>query len=412
MAMTSRERVRKAINHQEPDRVPVDVGAFTNVHVDEFVKICKHLNLDQLYLPPRVNQIFDYHAQLDIPILNWFGSDFINLYNPFDMFNNTIRDMHVWKNHSGNDILISSEIRPEKDERGYSVVKNAVGQAIVEMPPDGVYFERPIPTNASEEVEYTDLKAFRATLPDLTDENLKSLQGRAKFLFENTDKSVFGYFSDRALWSPGGLLAAKYNFSDWTYLMMAEPEYCHEVLGTYVEWYLKKLEVYLEAVGPYIDVMLMSTADLGSQRMPFFSAKTFDEIYLPHFKAMNDYVHQHSDVKTFYHSCGSIAHFFPGLIKAGVDIINPIQTAAEGMDPADLKAKYGDQIVFWGGGMDTQKVLPHGTPEEVREMARERLNILKPGGGFVYTTEHCIQSDVPVENLEAMIEAVREFGKY
>lgn len=410
--MTSRERVRKAINHEIPDRVPVDVGAFTNVHVDEFVNICRHLGLEQLYLPPRVNQIFDYHAQLDIPILNWFGSDFINLYNPFDMFGNTIRDMHVWKNHTGNDILLSSDIRPEKDERGYSIVRDASGKAVIEMPPTGVYFDRPIPTAASDEVEHTDLKAFRASLPPLTDENLKSLQSRAKFLYENTDKSVYGYFSDRALWSPGGLLAAKYNFSDWTYLMMDEPEYCHEVLGTYVEWYVEKLEAYLQAVGSYIDVILMSTADFGSQLMPFFGPQTFDEIYLPHYQVMNGYVHEHSNVKTFFHSCGSIAPLFPSLIKAGVDIINPIQTAATGMDPATLKEKYGDQIVFWGGGMDTQRVLPHGTQEEVRSMVKERMDILKPGGGFVFTTEHCIQSDVPVENLEAMIEAVKEFGKY
>lgn len=410
--MTSRERVRKTINHEIPDRVPVDVGAFTNVHVDEFCNICRHLGLEQLYLPPRVNQVFDYHAQLDIPILNWFGSDFINLYNPFDMFNNTIRDMHIWKNHSGNDILLSSDIRPEKDQRGYSVVRDASGKAVIEMAPEGEYFDRPIPTAGSEEVEFTDLKAFRATLPPLTDENLKSLQSRAKFLYENTDKSVYGYFSDRALWSPGGLLAAKYNFSDWSYLMMAEPEYCHDVLDTYVDWYVKKLEVYLQAVGSYIDVILMSTADFGSQRMPFFSPRTFDAIYLPHYQVMNDYVHAHSDVKTFFHSCGSIASFFPSLIKAGVDIINPIQTAAVGMDPAMLKKTYGDQIVFWGGGIDTQHVLPHGTPEAVRSMVQERMDILKPGGGYVFTTEHCIQSDVPMANLEAMIAAAKEFGQY
>ena len=410
--MTSRERVRKAINHEVPDRVPVDVGAFTNIHVDQYCNICRHLGIEQLYLPPRVNQIFDYHAAPDIPVLNWFGSDFVNLYNPFDMFGHDIHDMHIWKNHSGNDILISSDIQPEKDERGYSVVRNAEGKVVIEMATDGVYFDRPILTSGSDDIEFADLKEFRKTLPALTDENLKSLQSRAKFLYEYTDRSVFGYFSDRALWSPGGLLAAKHNFSDWTELMMTEPEYCHDVLGTYVDWYVEKLEVYLQAVGQYIDAMLMSTADFGSQRAPFFGPHTFREIYMPHYKVMNGYVHEHSNVKTFFHSCGSIAPLFPCLIESGVDIINPIQTAAANMDPAELKQKYGNQIVFWGGGIDTQHVLPHGTPEEVREMVKERMEILSPGGGFVFTTEHCIQSDVPFENLQAMVEAAKEFGQY
>lgn len=409
--MNSRERVQTTLRHEIPDRVPVDVGAFTNIHVDQYCNICRHLGVEQLYLPPRVNAVFDYHAAPDLPILNWFGSDFVGLYNPIDKFGFPVRNMKIWKNHAGNDLLISGDINLEKDERDYTVIRDKSGKIVLEMAPRGEYFDRPVVTSSSEDVEFTDLKEFRKTLPPLTDEDLRSLENRARFLYENTDKSVFGTFSDQALWSPGGLLAG-HNFADWMYLLVAETEYCNEVLGTYVEWYIDKLEGYLQAVGKYIDAMLMSTADFGSQKAPFFSPNTFREVYLPNLKAMNDYVHAHSKVKTFYHSCGAIKLFFPLLIESGVDIINPIQTAAVGMDPAELKHKYGDKLVIWGGGIDTQSVLPHGTPEEVRAMIKGRMEILSPGGGYVFTTEHCIQSDVPFDNLEAMIQAARDFGAY
>jgi len=410
--MTSRERVQKTLNHEIPDRVPFDLGGFTNINADLFYNICRHLGIEQMYLPPKVHQLFDYHAALDDAMLNWLGSDVVVLTNPFDLFGHDLHDFHPWKSHTGNEILISDAIHPVKDERGYSVVRNAAGKVILEMAPDGFYFERPIPTYSSDDIEFADLKAFKRSLHTITDEHLKSLQSRAKFLYESTERSIFGCFFDRALWNPAALLADKHNFTDWSELMLTEPEYCHDVLDIYVEWFLKRVEGYLQAVGPYIDSVLMSTADYGSQRAPFFGPHTFREIYTPHYKLMTEYVHKHSNVKTFFHTCGSIEPLIPCLIECGVDIVNPIQTSAANMDPAELKQKYGDQIVFWGGGMDTQHVLPHGTPEEVRTMVKERMDILAPGGGYVFTTEHCLQRDVPVENLIAMIDAVREYGAY
>jgi len=406
--MTSRERVRLAINHQEPDRVPIDVGAFTNIHVDQYYQICRALQLD--YLPPKVYDLFSMHAVPELPVLNWFGSDTLGLPNPVDMFGYERKDLHLWTDHRGNDCLIPGSVHPTRDARGYSVIADEAGEVVMEMAPEGEFFERTLPTWMSDDIEFTDLKAFRKTMPVLSDEMLRLLESRAKFLYENTEYSLFGSFSDKALFSPG--LLAGHTFTDWMCLMLTEPAYCQDVLAMYVDWYKEKLNGYLQAVGNYIDVILMSTADFGSQRAEFFSPEKFEELYVAPYSELNGYVHKHSNVKTFFHSCGSIREFFPLLIRSGVDIINPIQTAAVGMDPAELKQKYGDQIVFWGGGIDTQHVLPHSTPEEVAAMVQERMKILAPGGGFVFTTEHCIQSDIPVENLRAMAEAAKKFGVY
>ncbi len=170
--------------------------------------------------------------------------------------------------------------------------------------------------------------------------------------------------------------------------------------------------MYIEAVGKYIETIVISTADFGSQKGELLVPDSFRDIYMPAYRRINDYVHSHCRAKTFYHSCGSIRKLIPYMIEAGVDILNPVQSSAADMDPAELKAEFGDKIVFWGGGLDTQYTLPKGTPEEVREQVKERMRIFKPGGGFVFTQEHNIQCDVPFENIKAMIEAAREFGAY
>ncbi len=406
--MTSRERLRLAINHKEPDRVPVDIGGFTNLHVDLYYNICRDMDLD--LTPPKVYDLFSMHAVPDHELLRWFGSDVIGVMNPADMFGHRVNGCHIWQDNRGNDCLIANSVMPETDERGYHLIKDGRGEVIMEMPPDGEYFDRTLPTGMSAEIEFTDLKAFRKTMPVYSDEDLKILEKRAKFLYENTDKSLYGCFADKALFSPG--LLAGHTFTDWMCLMLTEEDYCKDVLAMYADWYVEKLEGYLQAVGKYIDVMLMSTADFGSQKAEFFSPDIFEELYIEPYSIMNGYVHEHSDVKTFFHSCGSIVQFIPYLIKCGVDILNPIQTAADGMDVKILKERFGKDIVFWGGGIDTQHTLPSGTPEDVKNEIKFKLDVLKPGGGYVFTSEHCLQSDIPVENIKAMVETVKEYGGY
>jgi uroporphyrinogen-III decarboxylase len=162
-------------------------------------------------------------------------------------------------------------------------------------------------------------------------------------------------------------------------------------------------------VGDQVDAIFVTGTDFGAQHGPFISPRAYRELYMPFHKAVNGWVHQHTSWKTFIHSCGSIRALLPDFIAAGFDIENPVQCSAAGMGPAELKRDFGQQITFWGGGIDTQRTLPFGTPEEVRAQVKERIEIFAPGGGFVFNTVHNVQARVPVENLLALYQAVNDY---
>jgi uroporphyrinogen-III decarboxylase len=162
-------------------------------------------------------------------------------------------------------------------------------------------------------------------------------------------------------------------------------------------------------VGNSVDAVFLCGTDFGTQTSSFCSAKTFRELYFPYYKRLIDWIHGNTTWKTFKHSCGSVDRFIPSLIEAGFDILNPVQCSAVGMGAEHLKQAYGDKLTFWGGGVDTQKTLPFGTPEQVRKEVLERCRVFSKGGGFVFTTIHNVQACTPVENLVAMFGAVAEF---
>ena len=175
---------------------------------------------------------------------------------------------------------------------------------------------------------------------------------------------------------------------------------------------MQNLELYIQAVGRYIDTLLLSGTDYGTQTGELFNPDVFKELHVPNYRMMTDYVHQRSDIKVMMHSCGSIYRIIPYIIEAGVDILNPIHVNTKNMEPQKLKDEFGGRLVFWGGGVDTQTVLPFGSPEEVAAQCKERIDIFAPGGGFVFTPVHNLQYGVPPENVEAMIKAVLEHGQY
>jgi uroporphyrinogen-III decarboxylase len=161
-----------------------------------------------------------------------------------------------------------------------------------------------------------------------------------------------------------------------------------------------------------IDVVYMTGTDFGMQTGPFVSPQTYRTLYKPFHKRLNDWIHEHTASKVFMHTCGSVMRLIPDFIEAGFDILNPVQCSAKGMEPAELKRCFGDQIVFWGGGVDTQHTLPFGAPDDVRREVRERIRAFGPGGGFVFNPIHNVQARTPIENLLAMFETLREYGRY
>jgi uroporphyrinogen-III decarboxylase len=161
-------------------------------------------------------------------------------------------------------------------------------------------------------------------------------------------------------------------------------------------------------VGDRISVVFVTGTDFGQQTGPFISPRTYRQLYQPFHRQVNDWIHRHTAWKTFIHSCGSVRQLIPDFIAAGFDILNPVQTSAAGMNPSELKARFGDQIVFWGGGVDTQHTLPFGSPTEVWAQVQERVRIFGEGGGYIFNTIHNVQACVPLENLLALYEGFRE----
>ena len=198
--------------------------------------------------------------------------------------------------------------------------------------------------------------------------------------------------------------------AEWYVSTLARPEYVHAIFERQTEVALRNLAAVSEIVGDAAQAMFVCGTDFGTQDSQFLSREAFAELYQPYYRRINDWIHRNTGWRTFKHSCGAVEPLIPAFLEAGFDILNPVQIYAAGMDPARLKERYGDRVVFWGGGVDTQKVLPFARPEEVEEHVLRECELLGRGGGFVFTPVHNVQANVPVENVLAMIRAVKRFN--
>ena len=198
--------------------------------------------------------------------------------------------------------------------------------------------------------------------------------------------------------------------TEWYVSTSSRQDYVHRIFIGQCDVAIGNLERIHAAIGDSIQAVFLCGTDFGTQTSAFCSVKTFRSLYFPYYKQLCDWIHTHTSWRIFKHSCGAVSKFIPSFLEAGIDILNPVQCSATGMEAEQLKATFGSQIVFWGGGVDTQKVLPFGTPAEVREQVLRRCEIFAPGGGFVFNTIHNVQAQTPVENIVAMLEAVHEFN--
>jgi len=235
--------------------------------------------------------------------------------------------------------------------------------------------------------------------PRITAEELGFLRRTARSLYEGTDKALFGWFN-------GSIFEQSQFLCGWDEFLVrlaVDPPFADRLLEKLAEAAVADLRLYLQAVGPYIEAVGFGD-DFGMQGGLQLSPAMFRERIKPHLARIYATAHAGSRAKVFLHSCGSVVELIEDFIQIGVDVLNPVQTSAAGMEPERLKSEFGERIVFWGGGADAQRVLPLGTPEEVRRDVRRRLDIFAPGGGFVFAPIHNLQADVPPENVAAMYE--------
>ncbi len=410
--MNSRERVLKAINHEEPDRVPIDLGGsiVTGIMAGALVQLRKHLKMDK---PVKVYDVFQMLGEVSMDLVDRFELDLLPVEPEAIVFDHLPnRDYKPWVLFDGTEVLMPGNFEVTVSPEGHWLMHedgDPKKPVIARMPKDGFYFDQVNVTGWDMEYQPPSIESLKESgWRRLNDEMLRYLQEKARTLRETTDKAlVLTSWGDATLGPPWiGSIA------EWMVVQVSEPAYTRELFELATEIALENLKRYYEALGDDIDIIHLDGFDFGAQHAEMFSPALFESLYEPCYKAQCDWIHQNTVWKTAKHCCGSIPNLIEPMIRAGIDVLNPVQTSAAGMDPQWLKDTFGDRITFWGGGVDTQHTLAFGSPEDVREQVKERMDIFKPGGGFIWNAIHNIQYTVPPENIAAALEAAHEFGHY
>ena len=382
--LTSRERVRLALDHREADRIPIDLGGYqTGIHRIAYRDLIHHLGLDES--PP----ILDPIQQLVVPS------------------EEVLRRFHCDVRYLGANAPAGFDgrvVRVERGGRAWHDLADEFG-VVWSMPDDqGLYMD--ISHHPLAEATIADLDRY--PWPNGGDPSrFTGLRERALALREHTPyalSSTICGVTYEICWYMRGL-------ERWYVDTIENPAFCEALLDRTSHYWVQWMTGFLREVGDLLDVVMIGD-DLAGQPGPLFSPRFYRQVVRPRQQRVVETIQRHSSAKIWYHTCGDCSAYIPDLIAMGIDILNPVQISAPGMDPAELKAKWGHEIVFWGGGIDSQHVLPFATPDEVRRAVRQNVETFKPGGGSVFNNVHNIQAGVPPENVVAMYEAAYEYGFY
>lgn len=416
--MTPRERLIQTINHKEPDRLVVDIGAGgqTGMGVCAVDKLRKLLFGNTGYRV-KVTEPYQMLGEIDEEMMQKLQLDVVGIHPPDNMFGFRNDRWKPFTMHDSTIVEVPGDFNFTKDEEG-AVLMHAGGDT--GFPPRarmpvGSYFFDAIESGAMADYNNLDPTDNTEEFGILANEDVEYFATLARKYYGETDYGIYMTlpgmaFGDIALvpapWmkQPRGIRGVE----EWYLATLAYPDYVMKVFEKQCEIALHNIELLSKSVGDYVQVVFVSGTDFGTQTGLFSSLETYRQLYKPFQKAVNEKIHKLTNWKIFIHSCGAIYDLIPDLIDAGFDILNPVQISAEGMDPKRLKKEFGKDIVFWGGGIDTQKTLPFATPDEVYREVRKNIDIFGPGGGYVFNTVHNIQSNVPVENIMAMIRALND----
>jgi uroporphyrinogen decarboxylase len=412
---TSRERILAAINHQTPDRVPIDLGATPSSGISAIAYSNLMTYIGREDLPVQIYDVVQQLAQPDMTILDRFGADVLDIGRTF---NAQPSDWYAIKMVNGAPAFYPKWFNPTLKADGSFVTFDSDGQRILSRMPVGATFY--------DQTYFPYVDGY----PDSYD-NLDAEMGR--IMWARDVHSPWDHAGDPGFWQTlrkntlnlrqstdkALLVVCGCNLFEWgTFLrrmdnflmdLMCDPYNVEKLLDQLMIRHLSTLEKVCEAVGDIVDIIRFGD-DLGMSSGPFMDVETYRQLFKPRHKVLCDYVKSHSKMHTFIHSCGSISLLMPDLIDAGIEIFNPVQTNSYNMSPNFLKKEFGQDCTFWGGGIETVGTLNVGTPEKVREQVLERLDIFSKGGGFVFNTVHNILPDVPPQNIIAMFDAVKEFN--
>ncbi len=416
--MTSKERVQAALSHRQPDAVPIDFGgtAVTGMHVTCVAALRDHYGLEKR--PVKVHEPYQMLGWIDDDLAEAIGIDVAGAYGPNTMFGFPNTNWRPWKAPFGLDVLVSEHFKTTTDAKGDVFI---YPQGDTSVPPsgrmpDGGYFFDTIVRQEPIDEDKLDPRDNLEEFGPVSEADLAHFEREVKHAAA-TGRAVIATFGGLAfgdialvpapfLKHPKGIR----DIEEWYVSTVARRDYVHQIFDKQCEIALANLAKIHARVGDTVDAVFICGTDFGTQTSAFCSREAFRELYMPYYKRVNDWIHKHTKWKTFKHSCGSVEQFLDPFIESGFDIFNPVQCSASGMEPAHLKQAYGRRLTFWGGGVDTQKVLPFGTPAQVREQVLARCEIFSKDGGFIFDAIHNVQARTPVANIVAMIDAVHEFN--
>lgn len=413
---SARQNFIKTVNHQQPSKVVVDFGStpVTGIHVLIVEKLREYFGLEKK--PVKVIEPYQMLGEVDSELVMAMEIDVIGLYSAKNMFGVPNEDWKVHKTLWDQEVLFPGSFNYTYNSNG-DILMYPEGDTSVDpsgiMPKTGYFFDaldRQKPYDDSTLKVEDNLEEFSK----ITDQDLAYWKNQVDSL-ENNFRAVVASFGGTALGdialvpavnlkNPRGIRGVE----DWYISTLIREDFVTEIYDRQTDIALENLLQLYNVVGNAIDVVFTCGTDFGTQNSTFCSPETFDRMWLPYYKKVNDWIHRNTNWKTFKHSCGAVEPLMSHFIEAGFDIINPVQINASGMDPRKLKKEYGDKLVFWGGGVDTQGVFAFGTPAQVKEQVKSQCGILNENGGFVFNTVHNIQANVPFQNVVAMLEALKE----
>ncbi len=397
--MTSRKRVLAALRHEETDRVPVDLAGMRSTGIMGMAYNALKAHLDIFGGRTR---IYDIGQQLALPehdILDRFGCDVVPI---------SLDEPQEWKPFTlpdGSPCEVPADFNPERLDDGSLVLRNQAGEITSRMPADGYYFSG-LHHGLAHVRSIAELEAIDLSSP-VSQASLDALENRARHLYETTSYALM--FS-----SLGSVFETCQGHRGWDQFLMdlaGDPDFAGLLMDKVVDAHIERARQILAVINPYVQVVVVGD-DLGMQSGPQISPDLYRRLVMPRHKRLYQFIRQNTDASLFLHSCGSVYKLIPDLIEAGIQVLNPIQVAAADMDTARLKREFGRDLVFWGGGCDTQHVLPFGSPQEVDDEVEKRMTELKPGGGFIFSQVHNIQANTPPENIIALYEAAHKYGSY
>ena len=415
--MNSRQRVETALNHQTPDHVPLDLGAspVTGMHVSSVYLLRQTLKLDPPGTPVKVVEPYQMLGEIAPDLMDALGVDVVGLGGSRGFFGFESKDWKPWTLFDGTPVLVPGAFNTQPEANG-DILMYPEGDLSAppsgRMPQGGYYFDTIVRQPPIDEENLNPQDNLQEFGP-ISDAELQHFVGQAERLRHQSDRAILANFGGTAFgdialvpapWMkhPKGIR----DIEEWYVSTAARFDYVYEVFERQCEIALKNLAKIHDAIGDKVTAVFVTGTDFGTQNGPFISCQSYRKLYQPFHRRVNEWVHRHTTWKTFIHSCGSVWALLPDIVDAGFDILNPVQCSAADMDPQMLKDRFGDRITFWGGGVDTQKTLPFGTPDEVRREVRERIEIFGRGGGFVFNTVHNVQANTPAENLVALYETV------